>query len=862
MAQKKKKAKRSKASKASSKAGSKPSVKAPRVSGWDGLSDTVQHSICLALLLAVALGFFAPALFTGKTLVGGDTIQWRATAQTMLEHRETTGEEPLWATNVFGGMPGHVISPPPKVPQIDFLANWLRGFAWPASHFIFLLLGAYLLVFYLTKDKLSSVLAACAYGLTTYLPIILVAGHNTKFIALCYAPWLVLAFVHALRKPGLLAGLLFALALAINLRANHVQITYYLTFMLGIWWIVEGVGAVRKGEAKSFGLATGWMALGALLALMMVAQIYLPNYEYKAFSIRGASSGGVTGEGGLDWAYAMSWSQGVGELATLLIAEAFGGAALYWGPKPPTGGPHYVGGIVLLLAGLALWRYRRQAVWALGIGVFWMILFSLGRHFELLNRLMYDYFPLFDAFRVPETWLSAVALVLAVLAGMGLFYVVRSEPSKEAEQQKTKAVYITVGVLVGVTLVLFLGKNAFFSFERPGEFEQVKRAIAAQAQRPADDPQVIAAADQYIQEQYIPPRTEVFNADALRTLFVLLLAAGALALFRLEKIPGWTMQAALVVLVIIDLGGVGRRYFNEDRVTPARDAKALIQTFDVDRFILQKRDEAGGNGHFRVLSLERVDQTKNARPSYHHESLGGYSGAKLRLYQDYLENLLTDPATGLPNENALDLLNTRYIITQQPVPGAREVYRGEQTGFAVMENPDAVPRAFLVGKTEVIASAEETWARLRSPTFDPRRTAILPEPLDAATTPLDSSSTASATLQRYGPREIAWTVETDAPRLLVVSEIYYPAGWNAYIDGESAPIYRADYLLRAVPVPAGAHEVVMRFEPSSYSIGNWLSGLSTLLVYGGLLALLGLAWHRKRGRGEGGKEPEGDMNNE
>lgn len=819
---------------------------------WDRQPDAVQHGICLAALLLVTVVFFAPSLFSGKTLVGSDSVNWKAVAESMLAYEQATGEEPLWATNTFAGMPGYLIYFPREIPQIDVIATALRRVAWPVSHFIFLLLGAYLLVFFLTNDKLSGVLAACAYGLTTYLPIILVAGHNTKFVALCFAPWVVLAFVYALRKPGLMAGLLFAVALAVNLRANHVQITYYLAFMLGIWWIVEGVGAFRKGEVKAFGRATAWLALGAALALLMVAHPYLSTYEYKAYSIRGAASGGAAGA--LDWSYAMAWSQGVGELVTLLFADAYGGSALYWGPKTFTGGPHYVGGIVLLLAALALWRYRRRAVWALGLGGLLMTLFALGENFELLNRLMYAYFPLFDIFRVPETWLSTVALALAVLAGMGLFYVVRREPSREAEHRKTKAVYITAGAALGVVLVLFVGKGFFFDFERPNEIVQVAQQLARSNNVPLDDPRVAQAAGQFIGEARTK-RADMFSDDALRTLMVLLLAFGALVAFRKEKVPGWAMQAVLVLLVAIDLGGVGRRYFNEDRLAPSPDPEAQIPTYDFDRFILQQHEAAGGNGHFRVLSLESRDQTGNPRPSYHYESLGGYSAVKLRLYQDFLDHLLYDPQTGAPNDNALDLLNTRYVAAQTPLPGLEVVYQGDQTGFYVLENADAAPRAFFVGATEVIEQAEATWARLRSPDFDPRRTVLLAEPLDVATTPIDSTSAASVTLQRYSPREIAWAVETDAPRLLVVSEMYYPAGWRAFVDGEPAPIYRADYLLRAVPVPAGAREVVMRFDPPSYTLSLWLSGLSTVLVYGGLLVLLGLAWRRRRTASEGDLPP-------
>ncbi|MDX1548345.1 MAG: hypothetical protein R3247_15205, partial [Rhodothermales bacterium] len=538
-----------------------PAPKPPAATGtaWDRLSGGAQHGVCLAILLAVAVGFFAPALFSGKSLIGGDTVQWRATAQSMLDYRAAEGEEPLWATNTFAGMPGYLISYERAVPQLDAIPAWLRGFAWPASHFIFLLLGTYLLVVFLTQNQLGAVLAAVAYGLTTYLPVILVAGHNTKFVALCFAPWLVLAFVFALRRPGLLAGLLFAAALAVNLRAGHVQITYYVAFLLGVWWLAEGVGALRRKDAKPFGTATAWLALGAVLGVLMVADPYLVTAEYKNYSIRGAAAGG--GEGSLAWDYAMGWSQGWGELVTLLVADAYGGSAAYWGPKPFTGGPHYVGGIVLLLAGLALWRYRRNAVTALGIGTLLMVLFSLGEHLELINRPMFAFFPLFDAFRVPETWLSIVALALAVLAGLGLFYAVRPEAERGAEARKTRAVEIACGVAVGLALLLWVGRGVFFDFEKDGEYEQIVRLV--EQQRPDLAPQADAIAAQEL-DRRAEERADAYAGDALRTLVFLVLAALALVAYRREKIPAWAMQAALVLLVVVDLGGVGRRYFNED----------------------------------------------------------------------------------------------------------------------------------------------------------------------------------------------------------------------------------------------------------------------------------------------------------
>ena len=815
-----------------------------RSSWWDARSNTQQHLVCAAALVAIALYFCWPTLISGEHLIGGDTIHWRSAAASMLEHRQEVGEEPLWATNVFSGMPGLVISPPPPVFQIDRLFARFRLVSWPLSHVLVLLFGAYLLASYLTKDKLLGLLAAASYGLTTYLPIILVAGHNSKFIALAYAPWLLLAFIYALRRPSVLSSLLFAVAVAINLRAGHVQIPYYIAIIGLVWWVVELVGAIRQHTVKQFASSSLWLLMGAALGVVMVTEIYWPTYEYKAFTIRGMASGG--GEGALDWAYAMGWSQGPKELATLLFADAYGGSALYWGPKTFTGGPHYVGGIVILLAVLAFWRLRTRTAWALGSAAVLMTLFSLGRHFPLLNRPMFEHFPLFDAFRTPETWLIAVALTLAILAALGLGYVTKREGGHAQEKRKTHAIYLATGIALGITLLLFAASDTLFDFERPGERQRIEAAAAQQAQLPADHAGVIQAADQFLEERLIGPRREAFRADAMRTVLLLLIAAGGLVLFRQGRMPATLLKLLILALVAFDLGGVAKRYFNEDHLSPRSDPAARIQTLDVDQFLLQKKTEAGGPGHFRVLSLESPDQTRNARPSFHHESLGGYSGAKLRLYQDFLEHILTDPATGYPAENALDMMNTRYIIAQGRIPGTREVFLSSP--FMVLENPDPLSRAALIGTAEVIGDAEATWARLREPAFDPHRTAIVSAPLAEEIVPLDSNSVADVSMDYYGPREMAFTVTTDAPRLLLISEVYYPAGWKATVSNLPASIYRANYLLRAVPVPEGTHQVVLRFDPTSFVAGRWISVATTLLVYLSILGLGVRAWGLRRRR--------------
>ena len=810
---------------------------------WERLDGRTRHIVCFGALLVVAFGFFAPAVFSDRSLIGSDTVQWRAMAEYMLDYEEETGRQALWAPNAFGGMPGYMIAYGEKTPQLDDIPALLRKVIWPVSHFIVLLLGAWLLAFFLTKDRLAALLAAVAYGLTTYMTFILIAGHNSRFITLCFAPWLALAFVWTLRRPGLLAALLFAMALGVNLRGGHVQITYYVAFFLGVWWVVEGVYAVVRKEWKPFGAATGWLALGGALGLLLVAQPYLLHFEYKIYTIRGAVDGALSG---LDWTYAMGWSQGVGELITLLAADAYGGASpTYWGAKPFTAGPHYIGPIVLLLAAFALRQWRNRGVLALAIMALLTLLFSLGSNFALLNRFMYEHFPMFNAFRVPESWLAITALMLALLAAFGVRGLGK-DAAPAANPAAWRAFRWLFGGVAAVLLALMLAPDAFYDFERPGEAAQVTQALLAQQPDISpNDPRVDTAVRGYLAEQRAL-REGTFRFEMQRSLFFLLLAGGMILLFRMGKAPRWALQAALALLVTVDLWGVGKRYFNEDDLVRARVAEEQIATYDVDRYILERQAAAGGPGQFRVLSLEAGTPFQHARPSYHYESVGGYHGAKLRLAQDYIDELYPEPGTRAPNANALDLLGVRYVIAPAPLPGLEVAYRGEETGLFVLENRDVPPRAWLVGDVETASDASGAWARLRDPAFDVRRTALLYDPLPFDPVPIDSASTATADMQSWSLHEIVLRVETDAPRLLVLSEVFYPAGWEATVGGEEVVIAQANHMLRGVPVPAGEHEVVLRFAPPRHRMGVAVGAASTVLVYGGVLALLALGWRRAR----------------
>mgnify|MGYP007023707514 FL=1 len=819
---------------------------------WARFSPTTRHAACLGLLLAVALAFYAPAVFEGKSIQGTDSITFRANAQVTIEHHEKTGEWSRWAPNVFSGMP--YINHKLAVAQLDTAVNAVRGVAWPVGHLFVLMVGVYLFVFYLTRNHLSGLLSGLAFGFTTYIPIIIGVGHGTKFVALAYAPYVLLAFVYTLRTPSLLGGLLFAAALALQLRAKHPQIVFYTGMLLALWWLVEVIGAVREDRVPRLAASTGWLALGTVLGLAMAAQPYLARYQHKQFSVRGAAAAatGADAAGGMGWVPAMRWSHGPGELFTFVVAEAFGGGGqTYWGPKTFTEGPHYLGGVLIALAGLAVWRVRTWLVWGLGLGVLGTALFALGKYAAWINWPMFQYFPFFDAFRGPEMWLSITTLALAVLAGIGLDYALRRDDQRGTRRsQRTDArlrpILLSFGAVFGIVGLVWLAPNTVLDFEKPNERQRIRQALLRQNPNVSpQDPRVQQAVDQQMQK-FKEQRRGAFTTDAQRTLLFVVLAAGGLVLYRRKTLPPWAAGLGIVVIVGIDLWGVDTRYMGEERYS-AQQVEQSIPTYPFDQFIKQQQREAGGLGRFRVLSLVEGDPTSTARPSFHYENVGGYHGAKLQRYQDYLDHILQVTGRSGPSENALDLMNTRYIAARQQLPSTEVAYRSSQSGVLVLENTDAVPRGFLVGQTEVVEAAEQTWARLRSSSFDPRRTALLPEPLDAPVTPIDSSSTAEVDLESYAPEEIRWTVNTDAPRLFVASEVYYPAGWNAYLDGERVPIRRVDYLLRGVHVPEGEHTLVMRFEPSADRYGRWIAGTSTVLVYGGVLTLVGLRARRRWG---------------
>ena len=451
-------------------------------------------------------------------------------------------------------------------------------------------------------------------------------------------------------------------------------------------------------------------------------------------------------------------------------------------------------------------------------------------------------------------------------------------------------------VLVALVAVLFVMKGSR-SYERPGEQAQIAAQIAQQNGVDPADPRVAQAAAEYASTS-VAERADLYGADLLRTLAVLALATGLVFLLRRGTLPAWARAPALALGVAVDLGGVAHRYLNKEALTPASAPEDLIQRFAYDDFVVGRVADAGGAGHFRTLVLDGGDLASSARPAAFYETLSGYHGAKLRLYQDYLDHILVT-AQGSLNPNALPLMGVRYVVAGGAIaPGMAPVFADSSARMAVFETPaQGAPapgtaadsaraaaadslgalglfgtsagaaartdRAWFASTVETLPDDPAVWARLQDPALDVHRTALVAAPTVATTAPIGPASTATARLVRYTPREIAYDVETDAPRLFVLSEVYYPAGWTATVapdstsEGAGAEILRVDHLLRGVQVPAGRHRVTLRFDPASYRTGLTVAGVSSGLVYGGLLLLLGLGFARRR-TGEVATE-EGDV---
>jgi hypothetical protein len=792
------------------------------------LSELKQHLIALAILFLVPFVLFTATTIGGKEFQRHDITQWRAGAESIIEYREQYGKEPLWAENMYMGMPAYVVSVKNEIPNIDRLSGLFKSI-YPAFPYWVMLSGMYFLLILMGFKPLTAVFGSLLYSLTTYFPIIIGAGHTSKFVALAYAPWVLAGYWKLTHSKNKLAGLLlFSVAMALEVRSGHPQITYYFMYLLGFLWIANSWKLIQEKNLKQFGIVTGLLVLGGVIGILGHAQNFLTLQEYSQYSIRGGSA--LDGTTGLSTGYAFAWSQGIKESLTLLVPEIFGGASpTYFGPKSVTSGPHYLGALCLPFLLIALFRQRSRTMFVFfGAGTL-ALLFAWGENFAFFNELAFDYIPFFDKFRAPETWLVLTSFCYTVVAVYGLDWFF------DFVNQKTpqlKELYAPLGTAVLIFVFVFVQVKTM-DYTKPGEVANIANQIAQQNNVSPDNPQVQQRASSYVQQNFVPDRQESANKDVFR-LGLFLIFAGALIWFALKQKLSVTLASfGLIVITGFDMISVGKRYVPDRVIVNANvnpEKYLESQKRDIDQYIIDNIYSENGEYQYRVFPL-LVSPFQEATPSYFYPTVGGYTGAKLSIVSD-----ITSPGgplytqSGGLNLNLLGALNVKYVNFRPGLPfqGLIPVFDGNSG--TVYENQKILPKAFFVDSLVYADTPVEAFDFVSNPEVDYSKVAIV-ENSDQITISTDSTSEVSIT--NYTGSEITLNVSRSTPGFLVLSEIYYPAGWVATLNGEEIEILKTNYVLRGMKIPAGDHELVMEFKPSSYSLGvtlGWISLVVQIMI--------------------------------
>lgn len=806
------------------------------------LSDKQQHVLALVILFILPVILFHSTILGGQQFMGGDTIQWRASAESVFEYRaENDGEEPLWSTHLFGGMPAYVVHVHKSVPHLDNkVFNQLRPI-WPAAPYWVLLGGIYFFFILQGFRPLTSALGSIFISFTTYIPIIIGAGHNIKFIAYAFIPWMLAGYWLITRTDKRWWGFfLFAVASTLELRAGHPQVTYYFVYLFAGLFLFDTWRYYKNHQIADWVKITGMIVAALLLGFLGSSEQYLRLMEYSPHSIRGGSAiADIATNNGLDLEYAFSWSQGILESLTLLIPNLLGGdsSMAYWGEKPGTSGPHYMGAIAVLLFLIALFRNRKPIVYVfLGTGLL-TLTFSWGYHFPL-NELWFNILPGFDKFRTPEMWLIVTVFCFSTIAVYGLqscFELFREG------KQGIKKLYLPVGSALGIGLVILLLGNTFLPYESNREREYVAQQLAAQNDLSPDNQQVQQRTNQIIETRFKPERRELTRNDTLRYLLIIGVASVLILMFFNTQISGGFLVISLILLASIDMLTAGSRYISEQSLVPSRlEITDVIEQQErpVDSFISNNITDPEGYP-YRVLPLDD-NPFNNAIPNYFYPTIGGYSGAKLSLIQDVIDQGLFTGPRGI-NTAVLNMLNVKFISAQRSLPleGFTEVY--SEDDYHVYENETVLPKAWFVERVAHADSPREAFNQiLPQSDFDPRSVAVVESgvPLTQLENPDPSSE---VRVEDYQARKITLSLQRNEPGFLVLSEVYYPEGWTATLNGEEISIYKTNYLLRGFEIPEGEHTLELSFNPKSHIWGvriswaansiQWFIGIFLVIVY-------------------------------
>ena len=832
------------------------------------------HIGAVVVMLAIAAIYFMP-IIQGKALPQGDLQKYEGMAKAQKDYHAATGEYSTWCPSMFGGMPGYQITNSPQhsvfTPLKNILSLQIFGRQNDMGVLFLYLLGFYIALVALGVSPWLALLGGLAFGLGSYNIIIIEAGHITKAWALALMAPVLAGEMLCLKGAGtwrtdrrrsthmlVWGGILFMLALGLQIALNHIQITFYTAIGGLLMGIAYAVYALKDKYFVRFLLSTGILVVGVVLAVVCNTRHLLVNEEYMQYTMRGGSEITVTpqdlygkdyprnnnsNENGLDINYAFSWSYGIGETYTLLVPGARGGGSvepvsksgasysnfrqekmpLYWGDQPFTSGPVYFGAIVIFLCLFGMIVVRGPERWWILAAMVLAILLSWGRNLMGFNEWMFNHLPLYNKFRTPSMSLVLANVLAVLMAVLGLKEATALHAQGEVKRLM-RGLYISAGATVGVILIGLLASGSL-SFSGLSDSEMARQY-----------------GDQWpmIHDIFVKDRKALFVSDSWRSILFILLAAATLWLYlkRWADKPKAVLPvvAVLAVLTVIDLQGVNSRYLNSDNYV--RNARMLEMQpaqydRDIDAIALQTGDQ-----DYRVLNLA-VNTFNDSKPSAFHNQVGGYSAAKLRRYQDLIDFYIGYRI----NNNVLNMLNTRYIV---------------MNNGQVQRNPDALGNCWFVKNIRPVETANDEITKLNE--YNPAVDAIinipemgdklagLPETCIKGLAGLPVDSNATIEMEHKRPADLntlTYHSHCATPMLAVFSEIYYAPDWKAYIDGEPADYLRADYILRAMVVPAGDHVIEFRNEsPTMHRLDNitLICSIATVLIIGGVLFF----YYRKR----------------
>ena len=796
----------------------------------------------LLLFFVVSALYFAPQL-SGDKLIQHDVQQYEGMSKDILLERELSGEDAQWTGRMFGGMPAFLINVKYPAQAVKGTIGKLSNIVdIPISLMFFAMTAMWVAMLLFGVNPWIGVVAALAYGLSTYFLLIIGAGHITKMWAAVYAPLMVAGCYYTLRKNMWTGAVLTALFTSLEIGANHPQISYYFLLVMVAMWLSEAIYSYRQSRVKDFLKRTAVLVAAGVVALGSNLSPLWYTMQHTKETTRGGSElveqGAKSGQQGLDIEYATAWSYGRSESMNMFIPDLMGGASTdtfsedgavaeelkqygledwatmlprYHGEQPYTAGPTYLGAAVIFLAIFALFVLpARQRWWIVGVSLLALFM-SWGYHMMWFSELLFKYLPGYDKFRAVSTALVILQWSVPLLAALGLGELL----SKEADEKRLRrALNWALGLSLGVLVVVIVGGKGLgdFGMQQSGEqmSEQFRQILSEE-----DGGQKYIKQGMHEQMGWgvasamAEERADAMQADAWRSLLFVLLAACVLAGYIYRKIilKPWVLCAVLSVVVVADLVDVDMRYLSHESFVSARQAKILPT--DADKAILQDKDLG-----YRVLNLT-VSPFNDATTSYFHRSVGGYHGAKLSRYQDMIDHYLSKM-----DEGVLDMLNVRYIIA------------GEKAED-VVPRQSALGAAWMVQNVVRATSAAEEIALVGQ--VDKRNVAVVSEEFMPETL---SFGQGEIRLVEYHPQYLKYEYEADADALAIFSEIYTRQGWSAKIDGVEVAPLRADYILRALELPQGKHTVEWHYRAPRWSLVEGITLAFSLTILASLVLIL------------------------